>query len=78
MEKDHLGTYIQTKEISKTVHTLLRIKHMSHTMKLWERVIECRLREKIGILYNQFRFMPGWSTIENIYLLQGLAKRLPT
>ncbi|XP_021738213.1 uncharacterized protein LOC110704711 [Chenopodium quinoa] len=35
------------------------IKLMSHTMKLWERVIEHRLRACTRILDNQFGFMPG-------------------
>jgi len=41
-------------------------------MKLWERVIERRLREIIEISENQFGFMPGRSTIEAIYVLRGL------
>lgn len=46
------------------------IKLMSHTMKLWERVIEHRLRRCIRISENQFGFMPGRSTIEAIHLLR--------
>ncbi|KAM2572897.1 hypothetical protein TB1_007460 [Malus domestica] len=45
------------------------IKLMSHTMKLWERVIEHRLRQKTRVSDNQFGFMPGRSTMEAIYLL---------
>jgi len=41
-------------------------------MKLWERVIEKRLRKDVLILENQFGFMPGRSTIEAIYLLRRL------
>ena len=48
------------------------IKLLSHTMKLWERVIERRLREEVEISENQFGFMPGRATIEAIYLLRGL------
>ena len=43
---------------------------MSHTMKLWERVIERRLRQETSISENQFGFMPGRSTMEAIYLLR--------
>jgi hypothetical protein len=32
---------------------------MSHIMKLWERIIEHRLRGVINITENQFDFMPG-------------------
>ena len=42
------------------------IKLLSHTMKLWERVIECRVRRIVTISANQFGFMPGRSTIEAI------------
>ncbi len=38
------------------------IKLMSHFMKLWERVIEARLREIVNIRDNQFGFRPGMST----------------
>jgi hypothetical protein len=39
---------------------------MSHAMKLWERIIERRLRGVINITENQFGFMPGRSTMETI------------
>jgi len=45
---------------------------MSHTMKLWERVIEGRLRKEVAISDNQFGFMPGRSTIEAIHLIRRL------
>ena len=35
---------------------------MSHFMKLWERIIEARLREIVNIRHNQFGFRPGMST----------------
>jgi len=41
-------------------------------MKLWEMVIERRLRKDVSISENQFGFMPGRSTIEAIYLLRKL------
>ena len=51
------------------------IKLMSHTMKLWERVIEQRLRKESDVSENQFGFMPGRSTMEAIYLLRRLMER---
>ena len=51
------------------------IKLMSHTMKLWEKVIERRLRCKTSISKNQFGFMAGRSTTEAIYLIRGLMER---
>ena len=46
------------------------IKLMSHTMKLWERVIEHRLRAITRVSINQFGFMPGRSTMEAIFLIR--------
>jgi hypothetical protein len=46
------------------------IKLMSHTIKLWERVIEHHLRGMTHITTNQFGFMPGRSTIEAIFLIR--------
>ena len=51
------------------------IKLMSHTMKLWERVIEHRLRRLTSMTKNQFGFMPGRSTIEAIFLVRHLKER---
>ena len=45
---------------------------LSHTMKLWDRVIERRLQKDISMSENQFGFMSGRSTIEAIYLLRRL------
>jgi len=41
-------------------------------MKLWERVIEGRVRKEVAISDNQFSFMPGRSTIEVIHLIRRL------
>ena len=49
---------------------------MGHTMKLWERVIEHRLRQNVTISENPFEFMPGRSTTEAIHLLRQLIERL--
>ena len=51
------------------------IKLMSHTMKLWERVIEHRLRGMTRVTMNQFGFMPGRSTIEAIFLIRHVMER---
>ena len=48
------------------------IKLLSHTMKLWERVIEKRLWKNISISEKQFGFMPSRSTTEAIYLFRRL------
>ncbi|ONM20364.1 hypothetical protein ZEAMMB73_Zm00001d005126 [Zea mays] len=51
------------------------INLMSHTMKLWERVIEHRLRKMTSVTQNQFGFMPRRSTMEAIFLLRQLMER---
>jgi hypothetical protein len=48
---------------------------MSHTMKLWEMIIEHRLRRVTNITENQFEFMPGRSTMEAIFLIRQLIER---
>ena len=48
---------------------------MCHIMKLWERVIENRLRQNVKISENQFGFMPGRLTTDAIHLLRQLIKR---
>jgi hypothetical protein len=48
---------------------------MSHTMKLWERVIEHRLRRLTRVTQNQFGFMPGRLRMEAIFLVRQLMGR---
>ena len=48
---------------------------MSHTMKLWERVIEHRLRRITSVSEKQFDFIPGRSTMEAIYLLRRVVEK---
>jgi hypothetical protein len=47
-----------------------RIKLMSHTMNLWERVIEHRLKKLTTVSRNQFGYMPGRSTMKAIFLIR--------
>ena len=48
------------------------IKFMSHSMKLWKRVIEARIRKEVTIAEQQFGFMPGKSTTDAIFSLRML------
>ncbi|VFQ89320.1 unnamed protein product [Cuscuta campestris] len=48
------------------------IKLLSHTMKVWERIIEYRVRKGVCISENQFGFMPGRSTTKAIHLVRRL------
>ncbi|KAG5594303.1 hypothetical protein H5410_035535 [Solanum commersonii] len=49
------------------------IKLLSHTMKIWERVVEMRVRKGVSISENQFGFMPGLILIDErgIELMRG-------
>nr|XP_049697159.1 uncharacterized protein LOC126054693 [Helicoverpa armigera] len=51
------------------------IKLMSHTMKVWEKVIEKRVREESEITQNQFGFMPGRGTMDAIFALRQLCEK---
>jgi hypothetical protein len=51
------------------------IKLMSHIMKLWERIIEHRLRGVTNVTENQFGFMLGRSTMETISFIRQLMER---
>ncbi|GJZ61822.1 retrovirus-related pol polyprotein LINE-1 [Tanacetum coccineum] len=51
------------------------IKLLNHTMKLWERVIERRLRREMRVSENEFGFMLGQSTTEVIHLLRSLMEK---
>ena len=51
------------------------IKLISHTMKLWERIIEARIRKEVTIAEQQFGFMPGRSTTDAIFFLRMLLEK---
>ena len=51
------------------------IKLMSRTIKLWERVIEARIRKEVTIAEQQFGFMPGRSTTSTIFCLRMLLEK---
>ena len=43
------------------------IKIITHTMKIWERIIDRRLMEETSIGEVQFRFMPGRGTTDVVF-----------
>ena len=51
------------------------IKLMSHSMKLWERVIEARLRDIVPICAQQFGFMPRKSTTDATFAFRVLMEK---
>ena len=51
------------------------IKLMSHTMKIWERIIETRLRDRVEISKQQYGFMPGKGTTNAMFALRMLMEK---
>ena len=48
---------------------------MSHTMKVWERIIEAKLRNRVEISKQQYEFMPGKETINAMFALRMLIEK---
>ena len=51
------------------------IKLMSHTMKVWEKIIEARLRDRVEISKQQYGFMPGKGTTDAMFALRMLMEK---
>ena len=51
------------------------IKLMSHRMKVWERIIETRLRDRVEISKQQYGFMPGKGTTDAMFALRMLMEK---
>ena len=63
------------KEDIKECGSYREIKLMRHSMKLWERVIEARIRKEVTIAQQQFGFIPGRSTADAIFCLRMLLEK---
>ena len=48
---------------------------MSHTMKVWERIIKARLRDRVEISKKQYGFMPGKETTDAMFVLRMLMEK---
>lgn len=48
---------------------------MSHAMRIWERIVERRLREETSIGEEQFGFMPGRSTTDAVFALRQILEK---
>ena len=51
------------------------IKLMSHTMKVWAKIIEARLRDRVEISKQQYGFMPGKGTTDAMFALRMLMEK---
>ncbi|XP_042893180.1 uncharacterized protein LOC122267227 [Penaeus japonicus] len=57
-------------EYKKNCDNYRGIKLTSHTLKIWERVIEKRLRRRVQVSDQQFGFMSGRRTTDAIFALR--------
>ena len=48
---------------------------MSHTLKLWERIMDQRIREETSIGEEQFGFMPGKGTTDAVFALRQIMEK---
>ena len=48
---------------------------MSHIIKVWERIIEARLRDKVEISKQQYGFMSGMGTNDVMFALRMLMEK---
>jgi hypothetical protein len=64
-----VSIYIDKRDIQSCTN-YRKVKSMSHTMKLWERVIEHHLRRIMRIYLNQFSFMSRRSSMEAIFVIR--------
>ena len=51
------------------------IQLISHSMKLWERVVERRLRSELTFSEQQYGFMPGKSTTDGLFDLRVMMEK---
>lgn len=51
------------------------IKLMSHTLKIWERIVENRIREESMVSEEQFGFMPGRGTTDAVFAIRRLMEK---
>jgi hypothetical protein len=66
--------YIRTREMYKTVPTIVGL-NFRVILGSYGRVMEQRLRQKTKIYENQFGFMPGRSTMEDILSLRQFMEK---
>ena len=53
----------------------LGIKLLSHTMKIWEHIVDKRVRGEVEVTEEQFGFMPGRGTTNAIFILRQMAEK---
>jgi hypothetical protein len=75
VEAEQFSTNLQEQGDVQSCTNYRGIKLMGHTIKLWEMIIEHRLRGVTNVTEIQFDFMLGRSTMEAIFLIRQLMER---
>ena len=65
----------KNKEDEKCCGNYKGIKLMSHTIKVWQRIIEARLRARVEISKQQYGFMPVEGTTDAVFSLKMLMEK---
>ena len=65
----------KSKEYAQCCGNYRGIKLISYTMKIWERIIEVRLRDVVEISKQQYGFMPGKGITDAMFFLRMLMER---
>ena len=64
-----------TKEKVMHLNVVLGVKLLDHVMKVFERVLEERLRRKVSIDDMQFGFRPGRGTTDAIFIIRQVQEK---
>lgn len=75
MEVEYDDSIVQEQSDIQNCNNYMGIKLLSHTKKVWERVVKLRVRKGVAIFENHFRFILGLSTIEAIHLIMRLVEQ---
>ena len=75
MEKCALIPIYKNKGDAQCCGNYKGIKLMSHTMKVSEKIIEVRLRDRVEIIKQQYEFMPGKGTTDAMFALRMLMEK---
>ena len=70
LERQRSGANFHEKGDVQSCSNYRGITLISHTMKLWERAVERRLRSALTFREQQYRFMPGKSTTYALFALR--------
>ena len=73
--KSYLLPFYKNKGNSRKLNNYRAIKLSSHTLKIYERVVNNRLKNIIGLHDNQCGFVEGKSTIDSIQCLRILMEK---